>query len=182
MNIIQQGCIFVLGGAKSGKSRFALNLCNGMGKRCIFLATAQALDQEMKARIERHQAERGDNWQTIEEPINVATAIHTYDSKDTVVLIDCLTLWLNNLFMKYGRNQDAIDQAIEDLVQRLAHIQGVAVIVSNEVGMGIVPDDSLSRRYRDTLGYLNQQIAHLARKVVFTLAGIPMVLTGQPLS
>jgi len=182
MEIIQRGCIFILGGAKSGKSRFALDLCNGLGKRCIFVATAQALDQEMKERIECHQAERGDNWQTIEEPINVATTIHALDGRDTVILIDCLTLWLNNLFMKYGEDQEAIKQAIEDLVQNLADIQGVAVIVSNEVGMGIVPEDPLSRRYRDALGYVNQQIAHLARKIVFTLAGIPMVLTSRPLA
>jgi len=136
----------------------------------------------MKERIECHQAERGDNWQTIEEPINVATTIHALDGRDTVILIDCLTLWLNNLFMKYGEDQEAIKQAIEDLVQNLADIQGVAVIVSNEVGMGIVPEDPLSRRYRDALGYVNQQIAHLARKIVFTLAGIPMVLTSRPLA
>ncbi len=182
MDIIQQGCIFVLGGAKSGKSRFALDLCNGLERRRFFVATAQALDQEMKERIERHQAERGDNWQTIEEPINIANVIRALDGKDTLILIDCLTLWLNNLFMKYGEDREAINQAIEDLIQNLADIQGVAVIVSNEVGMGIVPEDPLSRRYRDTLGYVNQQIAHLAKKVVFTLAGIPLVLSSRSLA
>ncbi len=174
--MIQQGCIFVLGGARSGKSRFALDLCNVQEKRCIFLATAQALDQEMKARIEHHQAERGDKWQTIEEPIDVATAVHALDGRDTVILIDCMTLWLNNLFMKYGEELETIDQAIEDLIQILMHIQGIVVIVSNEVGMGIVPEDRLSRRYRDALGYLNQQLTCLAKEVVFILAGIPLVV------
>ena len=172
----EQGCMLVLGGAKSGKSSFALNVCNSLNKKRIFLATAQALDQEMEERIRRHQAERGGGWRTIEEPFKVAKTISSLDSKDTVILLDCLTLWLNNLYMEHGEDQEAIDKAIEDLERQLADIRGAVVVVSNEVGMGIVPDNQLSRRYRDTAGYMNQRIARLAGKVVTVLAALPLVL------
>lgn len=170
------GCMLAVGGAKSGKSRFALDVCRGLNRKCIFLATAQALDLEMEERIKRHQAERGGEWLTIEEPINVVDRIRSLDSEDTAILLDCLTLWLNNLYMKYGEDQETIEQAIEGLIQQLSIIQGAIVVVSNEVGMGIVPDTPLSRRYRDNMGYMNQRIAHLARKVVTVMAGLPLVL------
>ena len=141
----EQGCMLVLGGAKSGKSSFALNVCNSLDRERIFLATAQALDQEMEERIRRHQAERGSGWRTIEEPLKVAETIGSLDSKDTVILLDCLTLWLNNLYMEYGEDQETIDEAIEKLARQLADIRGAVVVVSNEVGMGIVPDNQLSR-------------------------------------
>jgi len=174
-----QGCMFILGGAKSGKSSFALNVCNSLNKKRIFLATAQALDQEMEERIRRHQVERGSGWRTIEESLKVAETIGSMDSKDTVILLDCLTLWLNNLYMEHGEDQEAIDKAIEKLARQLADIRGAVVVVSNEVGMGIVPDNQLSRRYRDMAGYTNQRIAHLAGKVVVVLAGIPLVLKDE---
>ncbi len=172
----EQGCMLVLGGAKSGKSSFALNACNSLDRERIFLATAQALDQEMEERIRRHQAERGSGWRTIEEPLKVAETIGSLDREDTVILLDCLTLWLNNLYMEHGEDQEAIDKAIEDLARQLAEIRGAVVVVSNEVGMGIVPDNQLSRTYRDTAGYMNQRIARLAVKVVAVLAGLPLVL------
>lgn len=175
----EQGCMLVLGGAKSGKSTFALNVCNSLDRDRIFLATAQALDQEMEERIRRHQAERGSGWRTIEEPLKVAETIASLDSKDTVIALDCLTLWLNNLYMEYGKDQEAIDEAIESLVQQLKDIHGAVVVVSNEVGMGIVPDNQLSRTYRDTAGYMNQRIARLAVKVVVVLAGLPLVLKDE---
>ena len=171
-----QGCMLVLGGAKSGKSSFALNVCNSLDRERIFLATAQALDQEMEDRIGRHQAERGSGWLTVEEPLKVAETIGSLDSKDTVIALDCLTLWLNNLYMEYGDDQETIDEAIDNLARQLADIRGAVVIVSNEVGMGIVSDNQLSRRYRDTAGYMNQRIARLSGKVVAVLAGIPLVL------
>ncbi len=172
----EQGCMLILGGAKSGKSSFALNVCNSLNKKRIFLATAQALDQEMEERIRRHQAERGSGWLTVEEPLKVAETIGSLDSKDTVILLDCLTLWLNNLYMEHGEDQEAIDKAIENLARQLADIHGAVVVVSNEVGMGIVPDNQLSRTYRDTAGYMNQHIARLSGKVVAVLAGIPLML------
>ncbi len=172
----EQECMLVLGGAKSGKSSFALNVCNSLNKNRVFLATAQALDQEMEDRIRRHQAERGSGWRTIEEPLKVAEMIDSLDSENTVILLDCLTLWLNNLYMEHGEHQEAINEAIENLARQLTDIRGAVIVVSNEVGMGIVPDNQLSRTYRDTAGYMNQRIARLAVKVVAVLAGLPLVL------
>jgi adenosylcobinamide kinase / adenosylcobinamide-phosphate guanylyltransferase len=175
----KRGCMLVLGGAKSGKSSFALKICNDLNKKHVFLATAQALDQEMKERIRRHQAERGDRWTTVEEPLELVARIRELDRDDTVILIDCLTLWLNNLFMKYETEHDAVYQAIEELAALLPDIRGAVVMVSNEVGAGIVPENSLSRRFRDTAGLLNQRMARLARKVVVTFAGLAMVLKDE---
>ena len=175
----ERGCMLVLGGAKSGKSSFALNVCNSLNKKRIFLATAQALDQEMEERIRRHKLERGDGWCTVEEPLKVAETIGSLDSKDTIILLDCLTLWLNNLYMEHGEDQETIDKDIENLARQLADIRGAVVIVSNEVGMGIVPDNQLSRIYRDTAGYMNQRIARLSGKVVAVLAGLPLVLKDE---
>jgi adenosylcobinamide kinase / adenosylcobinamide-phosphate guanylyltransferase len=175
----EQGCMLVLGGAKSGKSSFALNVCNSLDRDRIFLATAQAFDQEMEVRIRRHQAERGSGWRTIEEPLKVAKTISAHDSDDTVILLDCLTLWLNNLYMEHGEDQEAIGEAIETLARQMADIRGAVVVVSNEVGMGIVPDNPLSRTYRDTAGYMNQRIARLSGKVVVLLAGLPIVMKDE---
>ena len=171
--------MLVLGGAKSGKSHFAMDICNTMKKNRIFLATAQALDQEMEERITRHQAERSSDWHTVEEPLKVAKKISSLDSKDTVILLDCLTLWLNNLYMEHGEDQEVINEAIENLARQLTEIRGAIVVVSNEVGMGIVPDNQLSRRYRDTAGLANQCIARLAVKVVAVMAGLPIMLKDE---
>ncbi len=171
--------MLVLGGAKSGKSSFALNVCNSLNKKRIFLATAQALDQEMEERIRRHKVERGSGWHTIEEPLKVAETIGSLDSEGTIILLDCLTLWLNNLYMEHKEDHEAINKAIENLMRKLTDIRGAVVVVSNEVGMGIVPDNQLSRTYRDTAGYLNQRIARLSGKVVAVLAGLPLVLKDE---
>jgi adenosylcobinamide kinase/adenosylcobinamide-phosphate guanylyltransferase len=175
----EQGCMLIVGGAKSGKSSFALNVCNSLDRERVFLATAQAFDQEMEERIRRHQAERGSGWLTVEEPLKVAETITAHDSEDTIILIDCLTLWLNNLYMEHGEDQEAIDEAVKNLARQLTDIHGAVVVVSNEVGMGIVPDNPLSRTYRDTAGYMNQRIARLSRKVVALLAGLPIVLKDE---
>jgi adenosylcobinamide kinase/adenosylcobinamide-phosphate guanylyltransferase len=175
----EQGCMLILGGAKSGKSSFALNVSNSLDRERIFLATAQPFDQEMEERIGRHQAERGTGWRTIEEPLKISETISAHDSQDTIILVDCLTLWLNNLYMEYGEDPEAIDEAIENLARQLADIHGAVVVVSNEVGMGIVPDNKLSRTYRDTAGYMNQRIARLAGEVVAVIAGLPIVLKSE---
>jgi adenosylcobinamide kinase/adenosylcobinamide-phosphate guanylyltransferase len=172
----ERGCMLVLGGAKSGKSRFAMDVCNALNKKRIFLATAQSLDQEMAERILLHQAERGSEWLTVEEPFRVASTIRKMDKQDTVILVDCLTLWLNNLFMKYGEDREEVNRNIEDLVRQLSDVYGAVVVVSNEVGMGIVSENPLSRRYRDTAGLLNQRVAGVAGRVVAVLAGQPLVL------
>ncbi len=173
------GCMLVMGGAKSGKSTYALNICNDLNMKHVFLATAQPFDQEMEERIRRHQDERGDTWSTVEEPVELAVRIRELDREDTVILVDCLTLWLNNLFMKFETYPESVYQAIEELSEQLVNIKGAVVAVSNEVGMGIVPADPLSRRYRDAAGFANQRIASIARKVVVTFAGLPMVLKDE---
>jgi len=175
----ENGCMLVTGGAKSGKSAFALKICDRLDRKRIFLATAQPFDQEMKERIRRHQAERGDRWTTVEEPLDLAERIRELDSEDTIVLIDCLTLWLNNLFMKYETNDNSIFQAMEELAGYLSQPRGTVVAVSNEVGMGIVPENQSSRRYRDAAGVMNQKMASVARKVVVVFSGLPMVLKDE---
>ena len=174
-----KGSFLVIGGAKSGKSRISLNICNGLMKKKIFLATAQALDNEMKIRIERHKKERGEDWITVEEPHGIVDKIRDYDQKDTVILVDCLTLWLNNLFMKHDMSIQPVYQSIDELVDALTDIKGVIILVSNEVGMGIVPDNELARNYRDMAGSLNQRRAAKARKVIAVIAGMPLVLKDE---
>ncbi len=166
------GCTLIIGGAKSGKSSFALRLCSSMKGKKIFVATAVATDSEMEEKIKRHRKERGKEWITIEEPVDIAEIIERFDSKETVILVDCLTFWLNNLFMK----KENVEERIEKLIRILSGIKGNVVIVSNEVGMGIVPADEISRKYRELLGLLNQKIAHLAEKVVFMICGIPVLI------
>lgn len=174
-----RGCVLVIGGAKSGKSRFSLNLCNGLMKKKVFLATAQALDHEMEERIKRHREQRGEDWVTVEEPIRIVERLRENDREDTVVLVDCLTLWISNLFMKHGKALQPVYQSMDELVDELTNIKGVIILVSNEVGMGIVPDNELARVYRDVSGSLNQKIATIARKVVAVMAGIPVVIKDQ---
>ncbi len=175
----KQGCMLVLGGARSGKSSFALNLCNNIDINRFFIATAQAFDDEMEDRIRRHQEERGNGWNTIEESFDISERIREIDSEDTVVLVDCLTLWLSNLFMKYESDNVMVYEKINELAAGLSNIKGRVVFVSNEVGMGIVPENKLARLYRDAAGAMNRKIAGKADKVVVTFSGLPMVLKDR---
>jgi adenosylcobinamide kinase/adenosylcobinamide-phosphate guanylyltransferase len=170
------GCMLVLGGVRSGKSSLALDLCNRMDGNRYFLATAQAFDDEMEYRIKRHQEERGSSWTTVEESIEIAKKIRELDDEKAVILVDCLTLWLSNLYMKYESDTYMVYKEIEELVTMLPGIKGRLVFVSNEVGMGIVPENRLARMYRDASGTMNRKIAGVAQKVVFTFAGLPMVI------
>ena len=172
----EKGVLMVLGGAKSGKSRYALDLCNLLGENRIFIATAQALDDEMCQRIERHKAERGNSWKTVEESLNIVEVIQNYDNECSVILLDCITLWISNLLMKYQEDDRCIKDEVEKLVGCLKKISGRVVLVSNDVGMGIVPDNPLSRRYRDLLGLTNQRIAWASDMVVMLVAGLPLIL------
>ena len=176
---MKNGCILVVGGAKSGKSRIALEMCKGLEKKKVFLATAQALDEEMKERIDRHRKVRGVDWITIEEPLRVTETIRELDSPNTVILLDCLTLWISNLFMKNGDSLQSVEESIKGLIEQLIDIKGIIILVSNEVGMGIVPENETARKYRDTAGSLNQRIAAIACKVVMVIAGIPLILKDE---
>ena len=176
---LESGCALILGGAKSGKSSLALRLCNDLNLEKIFIATAESKDKEMEERISRHRKERGEIWITAEEPLDVADRIHDLDRVDRVILIDCLTLWLSNQFIKQKMDIGEIHVAIEELAGSLEEAKGVVVAVSNDVSMGIVPENRLGREFRDTAGYMNQRIGEIAKKVVITFAGFPMILKDE---
>lgn len=166
----------VLGGARSGKSAWAERLAADAARR-VYIATAQAGDDEMAARIAAHRARRGAGWRTVEAPLDLAAAIRAHARADTHILVDCITLWLSNLLLA-GRDAPA---AIEELAALLAVAEGRIVLVANEVGLGIVPDNALARRFRDLAGQANQRLAAVADRVVFVAAGLPLVLKGAPL-
>jgi adenosylcobinamide kinase/adenosylcobinamide-phosphate guanylyltransferase len=163
---------FVIGGARSGKSRYAEGLTAALPAPWTYVATAEALDAEMAARIGAHRARRGANWRTVEAPRDLPEALTA--TKATPVLIDCLTLWLSNLMLA---NAD-IEAETERLEQALAAAEAPVVLVANEVGSGIVPDHALGRTFRDLQGVLNQRIAARADRVVLVVAGLPLVLKG----
>ncbi len=166
------GVTLVLGGARSGKSRFAENLVETSGLKPVYVATAQAFDAEMKDRIERHRARRGNDWETVEAPIDLPDALRACSSGDRVVLVDCLTLWLSNLMMKVAD----LDAEGTRLVEVLSDLAGPVVLVSNEVGMSIVPENRMAREFRDHAGELNQNVAAVASDVFLIAAGLPMKL------
>ena len=163
----------VLGGARSGKSAYAERLAFA-GGAAHYLATAQAFDGEMTERIALHRARRGVGWRTTEEPLDLIGALGRLAGPETPVLVDCLTLWTSNL-MFAERDLEAEGDA---LAARLATLPGAVIFVANEVGLGIVPDNALARRFRDAAGRLNQKIAAAADHVVFVAAGLPLVLKG----
>ena len=172
--------IFVTGGACSGKSAFAEKLVRGFGAPLAYLATAQVLDSEMEERIRRHLQRRGGEWQTIEEPIHLPQALARCDGQYQAVLVDCITLWLSNLLLKYEESGEDIETRILEDVQRLKMtLHGMAtpvIIVSNEVGMGIVPDNDLARLFRDIAGKTNQILATVSDEVHVVISGIPLKL------
>jgi adenosylcobinamide kinase / adenosylcobinamide-phosphate guanylyltransferase len=176
---LKTGCVLITGGAKSGKSTLALSMCNDPDMGHIFIATAEAMDGEMEERIRRHRAERGDKWTTVEEPLDILARIGELDRGDAIILVDCLTLWLSNLFMRHEDNHEEIYRRINDLAAGLSSLKGIVVLVSNEVGMGIVPENRLAREFRDAAGYMNQRIGAVAKKVVITFAGLPMILKDE---
>lgn len=163
----------VVGGARSGKSALAERLVTGTARRRHYIATADAWDDEMKARIAEHRAARGAAWETVEAPLDLAGALAAVPAEDAV-LVDCATLWLTNQMLA-GSDHDA---AAAGLLAALVTCAAPVVIVSNEVGWGIVPDNALARRFRDAQGRLNQQIAARADLVVGVMAGLPVVLKG----
>lgn len=165
---------FILGGARSGKTAYALGQAERASQgRLTMIATAQALDAEMAARIARHQAERGEAWTTIEAPLDLAGAVRNLGPGD-VAVIDCLTLWLTNQMLAEAE----IAPAVTELVEAFAASPAGLVVISNEVGQGIVPDNALARRFRDEAGWMHQAVAKAADQVVMVIAGLPMTLKG----
>jgi adenosylcobinamide kinase / adenosylcobinamide-phosphate guanylyltransferase len=165
----------VLGGARSGKSRYAESLIEDRPKPWIYLATAEAGDEEMQARIAAHKARRGTDWRTVEVPHDLATAIAKLP-KGAAVLIDCLTLWLSNRMLA-GADLDSEMMALN---KALDAYDGTLVLVANEVGSGLVPDNALGRRFRDLQGLLNQRIAARASQVILMVAGLPLIVKDSP--
>lgn len=167
----------ILGGARSGKSAYAerLALTRAGGGELVYLATAEALDQEMAERIAHHQARRGPAWRLVEAPRAAPEAILAHSAADRVVLVDCLTLWLSNMMMV----EADLDAETRRMVEAIAAAAGPVIAVSNEVGLGIAPENALARRFRDAQGRLNQQAAAAAELVVLMAAGLPLVLKGE---
>lgn len=164
---------FILGGARSGKSARALALAEQVSGPLTFLATAEALDDEMAERIDRHKAERGPEWGLIEAPLDIASTVQRH--RHGVLLIDCLTLWLSNLM----HHERVVDVETARLIDALGS-SGRVILVSNEVGLSIAPENALARRFRDAQGRLNQAVAAAADHVVFIAAGLPLTLKGTP--
>lgn len=167
--------LLVTGGARSGKSRYAEEIALKSGGAHVYVATAQAGDNEMADRITRHRKRRGHRWQTIEAPLDLATVLDGHACPGSTVLVDCLTLWLSNLL---ANDRDA-EREIEGLVERFARTRGNVIVVTNEVGLGIVPDNPLARRFRDLAGFANQRVAAVANEVVFVACGLPLTLKRE---
>jgi len=164
--------LLVLGGARSGKSRYAETRVIEAGGDRVYIATAQALDDEMHERIAQHRADRGEGWKTIEAPLALAETIAAEGREARVLLVDCLTLWTSNLLFA---DADIVRQTTR-LTDAIANCAARLVLVSNEVGLGIVPDNALARRFRDEAGRINQAVAAACDEAVFVAAGLPLKL------
>ena len=170
--------IFFIGGCRSGKSRQALEAAEGMpGDHKTFIATCIPHDEEMKQRVEQHQKERSLIWRTVEEPIHLPQAIVEQSRQADVVLVDCLTLWISNLMLELDDDRKIL-AGLPDLTRALQSVHCPVVLVSNEVGTGIVPENQLSRRFRYLVGSTNQTVAGQADRVVWMVAGIPVGIKG----
>lgn len=167
---------FITGGARSGKSARAQKLAEDHGGELVYLATAQAFDDEMTDRIARHQLDRGPRWRTVECPIDLPEAIARETAQNRVLLVDCLTLWTSNLLLA----EHDFAAASQRLIDALSLIRAPVIVVSNEVGMGIVPDNALARQFRDMAGRLNQDIAAIADRAELVVAGLVVPLKGHP--
>jgi adenosylcobinamide kinase/adenosylcobinamide-phosphate guanylyltransferase len=174
----------LLGGARSGKSSYAQRLAEESGKSVTYLATAQALDDEMSARIQKHQSERPAHWQTLEIPLDVAS--HLGQIKSELVILDCMTLLATNLLMQFVKDDladeapfaEAIHKEVKNLLAAICAGEKEWIVISNEIGLGLVPPYQMGRVYRDLLGWANQSLAREADRVILMVAGIPMVVKG----
>jgi adenosylcobinamide kinase/adenosylcobinamide-phosphate guanylyltransferase len=162
----------VLGGARSGKRAYAEGLAGTHKGEKLYIATAESIDAEMTGRIKHHQVRRGSSWQTIEAPLDLVSVLRASDAADRFILIDCVTVWINNLMFR----QRATEAEIAALCSAISSVRGRVVVVSNEVGSGIVPDNALARAFRDEAGRANQALAAAADEVVLVVAGLPLTL------
>ncbi|HEE6559941.1 TPA: bifunctional adenosylcobinamide kinase/adenosylcobinamide-phosphate guanylyltransferase [Acinetobacter baumannii] len=167
----------ILGGARSGKSRLAEQTAISMQLAVTYVATAQALDPEMQSRIVHHQNQRPAHWSLVEEPLFLAKTLQKIDRPNQIILVDCLTLWLTNLLLLEDQNIQQFE--CEQLLRVLPTLQSEIILVSNETGLGVVPLGEISRRFVDEAGRLHQALGQIADKVVFCVAGFPMILKGD---
>lgn len=167
----------ILGGARSGKSRLAEQTAINMQLAVTYVATAQALDPEMQSRIKHHQNQRPAHWSLVEEPLYLAKALQKIDRPNQIILVDCLTLWLTNLLLL--DDQSVQQPECEQLLKVLPTLESEIILVSNETGLGVVPLGEISRRFVDEAGRLHQALGQIADKVMFCVAGFPMILKGE---
>jgi adenosylcobinamide kinase/adenosylcobinamide-phosphate guanylyltransferase len=172
--LIPQLC-FVLGGTRSGKSRFAQNLALSLSDRPVYLATSQAFDADHRERIARHQLDRGSEWETIEEPV----ALSKIPCRQRVVVVDCVTLWLTNYFLQERDVDHCLEQAIAEL-DRMLQLPNRYIVVSNEVGQSLHAPTDTGRKFTDLQGFMNQALAARAKEVVLMVAGVPLYVKGRP--
>ena len=164
----------ITGGARSGKSSFALDLARKNYDRRVFIATAVAFDEEMKRRIAQHQKERGGLFQTLEEPVQLTEALSAVPPDTEVALVDCLTVWIGNLYHHFQQNEAAVRSHVDEFLKVIPQVSYDLILVTNEVGWGIVPDNPLARSFRDVAGYLNRKAAERAKSVYLLCCGIPL--------
>ncbi len=167
--------ILITGGARSGKSRLAEKLAEAFGGPLCYVATGEARDAEMTERIAAHKARRGEAWQTLEEPLNLQEALRDVQGRCKAVLVDCITLWISNLLFRFGTAEAVLDE-VRALIISLADCRTPVILVSNEVGMGIVPENALARTFRDLAGKANELLAAASDEVYVTFSGIPLKL------
>ena len=167
--------VLVLGGVRSGKSHYAQELAT-RGNRVAFIATAEALDDDMRQRIARHRQERPASWTTFESPVDIEDVLLECGDKFDTILVDCLTVWTSNVMHREAGDTDRILARADRLAQVLGKIRSSVILVTNEVGSGIVPDNELGRAYRDMLGFVNQRVAAAADEVILLVAGCPLVI------
>ncbi len=168
--------VLITGGARSGKSHHSLELSSWATEKA-FIATAEPSDDEMRLRIKQHRAERGNGFRTLEEPLDLAGAIRSLRPDTQVAVVDCLTVWLGNLMHYRGIENDLLSE-VDSFLAAIKDPPCELVIVSNELGMGLVPEGEMGRRFRDLAGRVNQEVAGIANKVVFMVSGIPLVVKG----
>ncbi len=168
----------LIGGARSGKSQYAVELLRTRYEKPAIIATAQALDKEMEERIAKHKASRPSSWVVIEEPLNLVTALRQVPALCDVVLIDCITIWLSNVLLQKG--EVLCEEYLQGFLDAIGDYDRDLVMVTNEVGMGVVPHNPLGRTFRDLAGRVNQRLAEASDRVVFIMAGLPLFLKGMP--
>lgn len=166
--------ILVLGGARSGKSAFAEQRATAHEQDRLYIATAEARDDEMRIRVAEHRKRRGDSWRTIEEPIRLPQILRGQCAANRFVLVDCITLWISNLML----SSEDVGSALAELCELVPRLEGSVAFVSNEVGQGIVPANDLARRFRDEAGFANQKIAAACEEVYLLVAGLPLKIKG----